>query len=368
MSKQRFSQGIIHIGLGKTGTSSIQSNLLKNFETLENMGFHFPIIDKDPRPFNGNHSIIMTSIFSDNAIYLASNINTGFNTREKLNTSNKKVLTKIYDGFSKTKSDKLIISAEAATHFDNKTVSKMSLWLKEYCDNIKIVACLRHPEDALASEIQQQIKVGKTLDELYDNPPISPISGCLQRHIDYYGSENVFVYDFLPATNHEHGLFGAFLEQINLHHEDFSISYDYENQSLSQESVLLLSALNKLRPLKTGSKLGHKRFLRDRELFSTLPGAKYKIPEYVLNKSIEAIEEEEAWVNQKFGLQLSKKSSRKFQTENQFSQQAIEKLVTAISDLQNKIEYNRLVNLIKTQDINNPQEVEKLKSEADRLT
>ncbi len=323
--------------MGKTGTSSIQYNLLNNVEALEKLGIYFPVINDDPRPFNGNHSIVMTSLFSDRALSLADNIKVGFNTEEKLHDSNQRVLKNIYEGFTETSAEKLLISAEAATHFDNKTISKMSIWLQEYCEKLMIIACLRHPEDALASEIQQQIKIGKTLEELYLEPPISPISGCLQRHFNFYGNNSLHVYDFTSALENEYGITGEFLKQINLSTEHFSIKNEFKNQSLSQEAVVLLSTLNRLRPLKVGNKLGAKRFLQDRELFFSLQGQKYRVPKEVLIQSKQQIEQEVQWVQDRFGLRLKKLSENSYTNENHFSKESLESLVIAISDLQNKI-------------------------------
>ena len=305
MSK-RFKQIILHAGMPKTGTSTIQMFLKNNVKNLESKyKILYPVIENDPRPFKENHSIWITSLFSENGYKTPVNINFGFNSVAKLKERNDKTYQELQKLFDSSNSDRLMISAEGISTIDEQGIFKMFDWLNSLADEIKMILCVRHPNDGISSETQQKIKTGKTIEALTDNPKISLNRKVLKCALEVIGKSNIKVFDFYSAKKSKFGLLGNFLEIIDVSLPmDQSESKSTLNTSMSLEGTLLLSILNKYRPKYVEGKIGPKRFGKDLKFFISLKGAKFSVPDKVFEVVKPRIKDEIAWIEKQFGVEI----------------------------------------------------------------
>lgn len=398
----RFKKAIVHIGLGKTGTSALQIFLSKNIEAFEKQhGILFPFITNDPRPFRENHSIFLSSLFMLEAYKTPVNISHGFDTPEKLeaiNTSTQNALDRLFD---QSNADTLLISAEGISTMKKKAFERFVEWIKSYTDEIEIIACIRHPYDGISSEIQQQLKNGKVLEDIYKRPQVKGASKCMRKILLHFQKEQIKSYDFVKATSHPDGIIGKFLEVINIPLENLDFSSGKgSNTSMSLEACLLLSSLNKLRPKYQNGKMGKARFSKDLRYFLDLPGNKFTIPETLFAQLSDQIAEEELWLQEHIDLVLNKRTAKKIGDFNlsdeaissiaQFTQldaewikaqftrewnlqsgleaeeSSLHEVALAISNKLNQEELNRLRSK-KTQIGNNPQS-QSIQKEIDRIS
>ena len=64
----RFDQIFLHVGLGKTGTSSIQKYFELNRDYyIDNHSLLYPILESEKRPFRENHGILVSTLFHKNS-------------------------------------------------------------------------------------------------------------------------------------------------------------------------------------------------------------------------------------------------------------------------------------------------------------
>lgn len=308
----RFKKAIVHIGLGKTGTSALQIFLSRNIEAFEkHHGIIYPFIIDDPRPFRENHSIFLSSLFMLEAYKTPVNISHGFDTPEKLETINIKTKNALDHLFNQSNADTLLISAEGISTMKKNAFERFVEWIKTYAEEIEIIACVRHPYDGISSEIQQQLKNGKILEDIYKRPQVKGASKCMRKILLHFQKEQIKSYDFVKATSHPNGIIGKFLETINIPLENLDFSSGKgSNTSMSLEACLLLNSLNKLRPKYQDGKMGKARFSKDLRFFLDLPGNKFTIPTTLFEKLSEQIAEEELWLQQHINLSLNKRSTK----------------------------------------------------------
>ena len=312
------------MGLGKTGTSAIQLFLRENIQILkQEYRILYPCIESDPRPFKENHSIILSSLFVPNAHQSPVNIAHGFNTKEKLGKLNQQTHNELKLLFKDNSVENLLLSAEGISTMRRSAVTSLFEWLHSISEEIKIIACIRHPFDGLASEIQQQLKNGKVLEEMYENPQVKGARRCLRKILDHFNKSQIISYDFVDATSHPQGIIGKFLEAIEIPNKGFKQqSNDVTNVSMSLEACLLLSALNNKRPKYQNGKIGGARFAKDLRFFLDLPGNKFRIPPNIMLELHDKIQGEVKWLDRSLNLIINSRNSNSKELIN-FSKEAM---------------------------------------------
>lgn len=303
---KRFKKIILHAGMPKTGTSTIQMFLKNKRQNLEEEnGILYPVVEDDPRPFKENHSIWVTSLFSKTGHTTPVNINFGFNTVEKLKVRNNKTINALHEMFDNSKSDTLLISAEGISTIDADGIMDLFSWLDSLGEEIKMLLCIRHPKDGISSETQQKIKTGKTIEHLISNPQIALNKKVLNCALKAIGKSNITVFDFHTAKTSKRGIIGSFLDHANIKSSvNTGESKSTLNTSMSLEAALLYSILNKTRPKYINGKIGPKRFGKDLKFFLSLKGTKFSLPECVFKKFESKISDELSWVKQEFDVSL----------------------------------------------------------------
>lgn len=304
-----FSKAIVHVGLGKTGTSTIQLFLKNNSNELRQIGIHYPILDNDPRPFKENHSIFLNSLFVKNAHENPINIAHRFNTPELLDKLNQRNLKDLNHQFKISDCDTVLFSAEGISTMKKQAVNDLFGWIKTFASEVLVIACLRHPFDGISSEIQQQLKNGRMLNRMYQDPQVKGASKCLEKLLINVDAHSIICYDFVNAVSHERGIIGKFLDVIAVTSNSLKFEkMKNSNTSMSLESCLLLSTLNRLRPKYVKGKIGGGRFAGDLRYFLKLPGQKFILPPNLFKAIDSEINQETSWIFNSIGLSLDKRS------------------------------------------------------------
>ena len=184
----------LHIGLHKTGTTTIQSFCKINRGRMKNLGIYFPI---DQSVQHG----------------IARDLKSGNNS--KLNRYFKKLSSREFEN--------VLISAESLSKLnDTESVTLYKILLNHF-DQITLIAYIRNQPDAIQSIYTQMLKndnIGMSIVQFYKNNPLKSMNyfRLLKRMSRNYPDAQMLVRDFDKA-------------KINLL-EDFSslISVPYDNQ------------------------------------------------------------------------------------------------------------------------------------------
>lgn len=293
----RFEKVILHIGLGKTGSTAIQQGLLRHANDLEcDCDALFPSVFDDPRPFAGNHSVYLRSLSSDAPQELRVNIAAGLDSKELVRRADEELLAQYQQNFSSSNASTLILSAESVGHFDTASTHNLARWLFSLTQCVEIVACIRHPRHALAAEIQQRLKTGGRLDRLYQQPPFYRYSDVFSRLSDAFGRDSLRLYDYAEVLASSKGAVGTFFEKLGLELPVQEVDIDRVNEALSLEATLLLDSLNRQRPLLIAGKRNPLRRHGDLEALVRVPGAEFRPPAAVYERLDEQVAPELAWL------------------------------------------------------------------------
>jgi hypothetical protein len=330
---KRFKRLYLHIGLGKTGSTSIQKDLLSKTRLLETKyNLHYPRNFSHELSFRGNHSILLRVLFSDFPDTRQRLVARGLKDEKSIEAYNQKTLTALEKSFRSSSAQNLMFSAEGVAHFRKDEMIKLAAWLDEIADEIKVVACLRHPVQALSSEIQQRLKIGDVLEDLYKRPPYYSFRPLLERVEIAFGRENIIAYSFADATKNDAGLVTELFSGIGIDTgNDFTKSPPY-NTSMSHEAALLISALNRLHPVLLDGKRNPIRKVNDIQKLIKIPGRKYTAPRLVYERVMENIQPDVEWLKEKYGIDLSGEAAEQNRPYYSFTPESIDSIVLKISE------------------------------------
>src|SRR3989304_5556670 len=243
------SEIILHVGLHKTGTSSIQETLFlnENNKILKNHGFLYP------KNWVPNHSIPVYSAFCDNPEKYHANIKLGYNLSE-IEEINKNYLIKLEKEIKENKLSKLIISGEDIS----------LLKIKNFFKN------------------------------------------DISKFSQVFGEKSINIFSFEDVIKHEFGPVGHFLSIVGFENEiikEFNIVRS--NESISLIGGDMLSFINERASMFVDGKLNKNRTNGDFLFFLKINGIKYDISYNDKLKLLENSQEDVKWLKENWGIDYS---------------------------------------------------------------
>lgn len=236
---------ILHIGMHKTGTSTLQMALHKASKQKKIHNFNYLTVRQ------ANHSYITTAAFSSNEnipyYKFCKTINSNSNgIMPKGNWDKTSAQKTIRQQIKRTiEEDKdLVISAEDLCILTPNEVTEMkSFFISCGISDFKIIAYIRDPQSWAVSYAQQVLKQGlQTIEEILQTPSIPRYKEFFQKYIDTFGIENC---NFIPFDREDminNCIISDFLINTNLLTKD-ELETTIDNISIpnSNESVNLVT-------------------------------------------------------------------------------------------------------------------------------
>jgi hypothetical protein len=293
---------ILHTGLDKTGTTAIQNGLHANREfLLAEEGVLYPSLA-------ANLSTPLLTIFKNAPENHRANRMAGYTT-EEIAAHQKSYLNSLDTEISSREWGTLLLSAEGVSSLTESELAKLREWGEKYSSNWTILICVRHPVDWARSVIQERLKQGATLPQLYENPPKPRYRQKISNAISVFGRENVRIFDYDAATASNGGIVGAFADQGSLtasSRDLLSAKAVRINESLSLEAAHILDSLNRRRPVFVDNVRAPRRAGPRHELpyIRRIKGQKFDVPNPVKENIRLRSQEDVAWLNETFGLDL----------------------------------------------------------------
>ncbi len=293
---------VLHIGLHKTGTTSIQNVLHANRDfLLAEEAALYPSLAP-------NLSSALLTIFRDDPRKLKANKVAGF-TMEEIAVRREQYLNSLDEEISSGGWDTLLLSAEGVSLLAEPELAKLREWGEKYSTEWVVLVCVRHPVDWTRSVVQERLKQGDTLRQLYAKPPTPRYSVRISKAMNVFGGENVRVFDFESAIRGEGGIVKAFTQQAGLSASSGELLASRTgryNESLSLEAARVLDSMNRQRPILVGNARAPRRAGPGRELayIRRIKGRKFDVPEWVKEDVRSLSREDVGWLNETFGLDL----------------------------------------------------------------
>jgi len=279
---------ILHLGMTKTGSTSIQHTLFKNSSLLEKNGFRYLT------EWGENHYLILHHMFSPiHASHLEINSYGKTLTNEERENLIKTKCDMMLNVINTTECETLIISGEYDWDLIyDSTIAKIKFFYEQYFKlidiNIFIILFIRTPLDWYISSLQQDLYTGsyrKTIDYFEDKT--KQYQGLVNIQKNF--SDSLVLIKFEDAITHKNGLLGYFLESIGFPASKIEyLNITKRNESNCMEVMEFIRYINDKEPLipsDMNESINKNRKLYGYDLLPlrSIKGAKFDLPyEYKL--------------------------------------------------------------------------------------
>lgn len=232
---------VLHIGLHKTGTSSIQETLRQNRDALEARGVVYP------RALPANHSNFFYNAFSAAPETYHANRAHGL-TREAIAERTAPTLAALRKEVAAHEGRTIVFSAEDACTFDAGATTRAHAFFASLIPGaaLKVFLYTRHPIDYIASAVQENVKGnGLTIARAKSIHMGAAPDRYQKVHAIYgavFGEDAVQLRSFEAGREAPGGLIGDFLTALGVSAE--GIRPVLRNESIAGELVPFLSERN----------------------------------------------------------------------------------------------------------------------------
>lgn len=283
---------ILHIGLHKTGSTSIQTALKGyNKNGVKSIAFK-----------EANHSIPMFTIFSNNRykyhIWKKQEL-----SKDDIDKKRNEYLDILKKELRNEKVKTLIISGEDLSSLNDHEVKVLSEFLNAEQVSTTIVCYVRHPLSWAASAVQELAKNGNSFPNLDNFFKVR-----LGKYIEFFGKKNMKVFDYQKSSAKEKSVVKHFSKILSIDLKDPPRA----NESLSALQFSLIRNLNKLNLQKTRHRardliLSH---IMRIESTATSQHSKKVNEQYFVNLITKSSIEDCNWLNKEFGIQYKINKSK----------------------------------------------------------
>lgn len=277
----------MHVGVGKTGSSSIQK-ALESFTTVNYEGkTKYPI-----SPVSGLFSEYMYHAFENDC------------------DKDKSIVDNV---LSNERFSEFIISGEALSHGNFLTKVKLMDYVSSKFDKVEIVAYVRDPFKWNAAAASQLLIDGIPITDLAQWPYVVTQYGFLEVFFEYAKSTEgirLHIHKFEEAIKHENGISGHFfdfLQSLNLQDVPKVSNNLHENKSYDILQYIWLGHLNRLLKEEKISQQEYSdfSFLNYGAGNSNKLWSKKFFQFFCTEKALQAISYDRLMLNERFGIDYS---------------------------------------------------------------
>jgi hypothetical protein len=220
---------IVHFGMHKTGSSSIQQ-YLQNQKTDE-----FEYLDLGLP----NHSELLTNLYARDPMRYHKNIAVGMDIN-KLRERQKSMNRILETALNSSQAKSIIISAEAlsAPHIDSSGLNQFKELLLGFCKSIKLIGYVRSPISYMQSAFTERLKGGVNTPSLECFKLWPNYQSRFDRLDQVFGRDSVHLIPFNKKFLLSDDVVLDFTKRIGLEIQD--VETRRVNESLSLEAVSFL--------------------------------------------------------------------------------------------------------------------------------
>jgi len=273
---------ILHIGMHKTGTSSIQRYLDTHKEELGNK-IKFASFGMS------NHSGPINFLFKRDLNQSPLIRQQHLSQRDIRNRV--KLYQQYFDQSMQADFRQIIISAEAIVELNEHELSHLKERLLSHVDKIILIAYIRPPIDFMESAIQQGLKMHQVhLDYNFLYPRYQTRFEKFEHVFD-----PVEYRLFSKSSLFQGDVVADFCQRFSINH----FPYHRENESLSALAVKFLYHFQKYR---LSDKISNQDVVLIEETLSQLDAAKFCLPTQIIDETFEHFSQDIKWIENRLGL------------------------------------------------------------------
>jgi hypothetical protein len=233
-----MAEAVVHAGVHKTGTTSIQRVFARYRPQLRAQGFLYPAYAQNHYDI---HVAFCSEPFRTNMVRAR-----GLKTEDELQAVRDRVLGAVEAEVRANPDARLLLCAEDLSALDAPGVVRFRDWLTSIgIDRTTIHIYLREPISFWESGIQQSIKGGNQVDFAKETEGLSRLrtyQPVLEAYADAFGHEHVRPHLFIPEQLTGGDVVADFAGRIGLDIEGMELVR--ANESLSRDAMLFLNEMN----------------------------------------------------------------------------------------------------------------------------
>ncbi len=268
----------VHIGLHKTGTTSIQATLFRNRPRLLAAGINYLSLAE-------NHSALLYPLFNNAPHLYRVNKAAGIDTEEKAANQNTQTEFLLRHALQENRSATFVISGEDLCALGPPGIARLRDWFNPYAADFRIVAYVRDPYATVNSLFQQRLRAGETWAQIVANPP-RPRYQRIGHWIDAFGRQHVDIRLFDRFRFAKGNLIADFLDAVGAPPQLVEeLDLVRANSSISREAGWLIDLINRSggsRKLAAG--------------LANIPGRRFVCPAQVFESVRSGVDEDLEWL------------------------------------------------------------------------
>ncbi|MDZ7784546.1 MAG: hypothetical protein U5K56_16940 [Halioglobus sp.] len=300
----RYRRIVLHAGLSKTGSTSIQRNCARHRQWLADHGVDFPVISYRGDPFP-NHGIPLVTALTDKPQRYILGIRRRYG--DDLAALADSCRMQLTAALERPRGDVLLLSSELVENFVARDMRALREWLEPRARSLEVVAYFRSPQSGLESLLQERLKAGALLE------PEELVGRVRQK---YENLHSVFGDVLVPLSYHEsvmapQGVVGSFLARLGLPGSEIrELQMERSNARMSMESFRLMRAINQRLPKNAQAEHGVARAPRDLNALLAISGAPFQLTGFADSAVYRACLEEAAWLEPRLGFVFPEAEAR----------------------------------------------------------
>ena len=322
------------MGLPKTGTTATQAALFTARERLlTEYSLYYPKIGE-------NHTDALCTMFLDDPLKHISVRVAGISDAAGAEALRSDYRIKMEAELASSDWQTLMLSAEGLSNLPAESLRNLRSWLSHFVEEFRVLFVTRDPVAFATSTMQEMLKGGYTLEQMYRDPPVANFKGRLGNAISAFGRDSIEVHSFEEAIKFPGGIVAFFADVLGLTRKfgiELAQATQFKNTSMSLEAALILSSLNRQRPLFINGKLNPLRRLEDRGTIMRIKGSRFELPVAVQRCVRLLARDDVAWLNSKFQLDLysdlAGASDNRSDSKHYLSHDTIDSIALLASDL-----------------------------------
>jgi hypothetical protein len=232
---------ILHVGLHKTGSTSIQLNCKLYAEQLLNAGIYYPKFSSDNWE---NHSVPLSLICQDKPWYKNHSLNSLYDSNETAMLAALAMRNFLMSELIGNNSKKILFSAEDISGFTLEELENLKSILSDFDElEFEIIMYVRHPINSILSNAQELVRAGvHSLSHIFEQGNIQNAEQKIKNLQSIFGPECIQVYNFDEVVADFNDVTAHFFKLLECSH--IETEQVIANSASSLEKILVLSAIN----------------------------------------------------------------------------------------------------------------------------
>ncbi len=284
---------IIHIGMHKTGSTSIQASL----NEFQDDNFYYARIADSP-----NHSVAIYSLFAADPSAHQMHRRRGLGSQQ-LNHYIDRAREGLHKSIAELGQRTLLLSGEVISALDVDALLRFKSFLVPHFDEISVVGYVRPPGSHLSSSFQTRVRSGSLHKFSTAMQKKRRFRRTFEKIDTVFGRENVRLWKFDPANFPDGDVVRDLCAKLGISLPPASIVR--RNEGASREIVSLLFGYNKFCAAHGISPMVAREFKRLQSVLNDLPATKFRLSPDLIRPILDDRREDIAWMEARLGQSLT---------------------------------------------------------------